>query len=74
MWPDMIFGFVSRWVGKRVHPNIQKPIYACTVCMSMWYGSTFYWIIWGNSWQEWLTITFCSMGANAIIVSFLPKD
>lgn len=73
-WNNMILGFASRWVSKIVPQWVQFPLYGCVVCMSPYYGSAAYWIIWGNSWQEWVVCVLSVMGLNAILVSFLPKD
>ena len=73
-WPSMLLGSVSRWLSTWIPTKLQFPIYACALCMTPYYGSAAYWLIWANGWQEWIVVIMGAMGLSAIIISFLPKD
>lgn len=70
----MILSPVSRWMSRWMPAWLQKPVYACTACMSFWYGTAGYWIIWGTSWQEWIIVVAATVGLNVILVNFQPND
>ena len=64
-----IFGFVQKW-----EIRIGKPfqaMFGCNVCMSPWYGSVLYLVIWGVSWQ-WPVVVISAMGINAAINKLSP--
>lgn len=65
----MIFGFIGTWaqkLKKNGKPNIpawlQKPLFDCVICMTMYYGSALYWIYWGESVKEWVIVVIAAMG------------
>lgn len=66
-----IFGFVSVY-GDRLPEKLQQPLFACNVCMSPYYGSVIYWLLWGNNWIEWLVVVIGAMGLNAAINKLSP--
>lgn len=48
---------------KSIHPAL----FECNVCMTFWYGSGLYWLIWGYNWQQWLIVVVVAMGFNIVI-------
>jgi hypothetical protein len=70
-----IFGFVQKW-----ETSIGKPfqaLFGCNVCMTPWYGSVLYWLIYGlwlnvATWQAWLVVVITAMGINAAINKLSP--
>lgn len=73
-----IFGFVTVWGEKHIPEKLQQPIFACNVCMSVWYGSAIYWLfVWTGfwihtNWQEWVITVLGAMGFNAMINKLAP--
>lgn len=75
MWEDAIFEFVRKsFERESISDRLKKPIYDCPICMTMWYGSALYWLIWGNSVSEWLIVTVAAMGLNTVFVKLFPDD
>ncbi len=68
--PGMILGKVGDWIHNHCPEWLVEPLCGCVVCMNFWYGGVLYWVIWGNSWQEWLIVIFASMGVNTIFAKF----
>lgn len=64
-----IFGFVQKWSHWKAAPAL----FDCNVCMSPWYGSVLYVIIWGVNWH-WPVVVISAMGINAAINKLTPKD
>ena len=67
MLNGMIFGFLGNWIVEKFPIWISKPLCDCFFCMSAWYGTALYWIIWGNSVKEWIIVVISAMGMNVII-------
>jgi len=73
MWEKGIFGFVRRWL-KNIPEKLQFPIFDCPVCMTMWYGSVVYWLVWGISIKEYIIVIIAATGLNAIFVKLFHPD
>jgi hypothetical protein len=73
-WNKMIFGFIGNWLKSNTPEIIQKPLATCPMCMSIWWGSVAYWLIYHNSIKENLIVVFASGGLSAIIVYCFPSD
>jgi hypothetical protein len=56
----------------KIPETMQSPLYDCNVCMTPWYGSALYWLIYGNHWIEWLIVVIAAMGVNGIINRLAP--
>lgn len=67
-----IFGFVTKWGDDHVPKKLRAPLYDCNVCMSFWYGSGIYYLLYQNSWVEWIVVVICSMGFNAALNKLSP--
>lgn len=68
-----IFGFVSVYGEKYIPEPLQQPLFACPICMTFWYGSAVYWLVWGNGWVEWLLVVISAMGVNVAINKLSPQ-
>jgi hypothetical protein len=71
MLEGMIFGKIREWFIN-LNDFYAKFVWDCPICMTPWYGSGVYWIIWGNSWQEWLIVIFAAAGLNTVFVKLFP--
>jgi hypothetical protein len=67
-----IFGFVTKWGEKHLPECWQQPVFACNVCMSPYYGTIIYVLLWRNSWIEWIVVIIGAMGFNAMINKLAP--
>lgn len=73
-WEGMIFGRVGNWLDQRLPEWLQKPLYSCFICACFWFGSALYWIVWGNSFQEWFICVVSAMGLNAVLSKIFRDD
>lgn len=62
-----IFGFMQRFS----HWKIAPALFECNVCMSPYYGSVLYILIYGINWQ-WPVVVLSAMGVNAAINKLSP--
>lgn len=53
-------------------PSLKKPLFDCPVCMHFWYGTLFYWLIYGADWRTWLIVVIAGVGVNAVMVKLWP--
>ena len=80
MMPGMIFGFIGDYGDYIVErdtsgratkvrwPNwLRKPLYACNICMSPWYGTAAYLIAYHHSFLDWFLTVGAAAGLNAVI-------
>lgn len=72
-----IFGALGKWFENTLHYQIHQPVFECNVCMTPWYGSVIYVLIWGVNWQ-WPVVVIVAMGLNIIYnrinIASLQKD
>lgn len=82
IWASMLEGEIFgkiRKLGNKDNPKFfEKPLYDCPVCMTPYYGSIAYWLIYGlwlhaASWQEWIVVVLAAMGLNAILVNLFRE-
>lgn len=64
-----IFGFMQAYSNWKIAPAL----FDCNVCMSPWWGSLLYVLIYGINWQ-WPVVVIAAMGLNAAINKLSPKD
>lgn len=69
-----IFGSVGNWLEKKLPSYLHPPVFECNVCMSFWYGTGLYWLIWGNNANEWIIVVLVAMGFNIVFNKWEPKD
>lgn len=60
--------FLYKHTPKKIHPAL----FECNVCMSFWYGSALYWLIYGVSWIDWLIVVIVAMGINIVVNKLSP--
>lgn len=66
-----IFEGLGNWLERKLHPAFHPPVFGCPVCMTPWYGSICYVILWGFDW--WMfPIVIVAMGINATINKLTP--
>lgn len=73
MWEDAIFDFVRTWGDKHLPEKPRKPIYDCPVCMTPWYGSLFYILVYNGGLKEWLIVVIAAMGLNAVLIKLFNE-
>lgn len=66
-----IFEVLGNWFEHNLPSVVHQPVFACPVCMSPWYGSLLYILLWGVSWQ-WPVVVICTMGINVSINKLSP--
>ncbi len=65
--PQMIFGFVGDWLERKGLPLFYRyPICECNVCMTPWWGTAIYWIIWHQLITEYVVVILVAMGIGTI--------
>ena len=62
-----IFGFMQRWSKMKIAPAL----FDCNVCMTPYYGSVLYVLIYGINWQ-WPVVVLSAMGINAAVNKLSP--
>ena len=62
-----IFGGLGDWFHDHLPEAVHAPVFDCNVCMTPWYGSGLYWLIWNGSVKEWAIVIITAMGLNAIL-------
>lgn len=69
-----IFEGLGKWFEKHLPERIHPAVFACNVCMSVWYGTALYWLIpWekvgvtGNSLIQWPVVIITAMAFNIVI-------
>lgn len=68
-----IFGFIGNFLQEKLPTKLHNPIFDCPVCMTPWYGTIIYWIIWHNNIKEWIIVVLIAAGIN-ILASKLNKE
>lgn len=71
MQEDEIFGKVGIWFKGNAPNEIHQPLFECNVCMTIWYGSVIYLILYGINWQ-WPIVVITAMGINIVINKWSP--
>lgn len=64
---EMVFEKYGLWIEKTFGDFWCKPLGCCIVCFTFWMGSILYWLIYHNTWQEWLIVVISGMGLNYIL-------
>lgn len=66
-----IFHSVALFLERNTPSKIHPALFDCNVCMTPWYGSLLYVIIYGVTWQ-WPIVVIAAMGINAAINKLAP--
>lgn len=64
--PKMILGFIGDWLERKYPLWLRYPICECTCCMSFWYGSAVFWLIWGGGLLSWVLTISVAAGLSTI--------
>jgi hypothetical protein len=71
-WEGMIFEDVANYLDTKLPEWLSKPLYACPICMSFWYGSIMYLIYHG--FDKWfIIVVFAAAGINAFLIMIKLK-
>lgn len=69
-----IFEGLGKWFERVLPERIHPAVFACNVCMTVWYGTLLYWLIpWQklnltvSNWLEWPVVIIVAMGFNIVI-------
>lgn len=74
MQEGKIFAGLGRWFEKHLPAKIHPAIFECNVCMSFWYGSVLYLVIYGFN-ERLPAVVIAAMGINVVINKWTPdKD
>lgn len=72
-WDGHIFSFVRNWIDEK--KKIAKPIYNCPICMTPWYGTALYLVLFKFSFLEWFLTIGVAAGFSVIYVLLIEiKD
>jgi hypothetical protein len=67
-----IFESLGKFLEKHLPKKLHQPVFECNVCMTPWYGSVMYWIIYGHGWEDWLFTIFMAMGLQIVLNKLAP--
>lgn len=67
-----IFGALGNWFERNLPEAIHPAVFSCNVCMTPYYGSVLYILIWGINWQ-WPVVVIAAMGMNAALNKLAPE-
>lgn len=68
-----VFHGLALWFEKNTPEKVHPALFDCNVCMSPWYGSVLYIIIYGTNWQ-WPIVVIAAMGINVAINKLSTND
>lgn len=58
-----IFEGLGKWFSNHLPTQFHQPVFECNVCMTPYYGSALYVLIYGVSWQ-WPVVIITAMGLS----------
>lgn len=67
-----IFAGLGKWFEKVLPEAVHKPVFACFICMTPWYGTGVYFLI--PLLPQWITIVIAALGLNAMLSKMFPKE
>lgn len=69
-------GEIFAWLGIRLEKLLpeflHKPVFACHICMTPWYGTGLYFLI--PLLPAWIPIVIAAMGLNAMLTKLWAKE
>jgi hypothetical protein len=72
-WDGHIFEFVRNWIDEK--KKISKPVYNCPICMTPWYGTLLYLLLFRFSFLDWFFTIGTAAGFSVIYVLLIEiKD
>lgn len=69
--PGMIFGRVQTWFAP-LRTGMKKMLFSCSICMTPWWGTGLYWLLFHQTWQDWLLTVFVAGGISTVFVKLYP--
>lgn len=73
MQPGEIFEVLGYILKNTFPKKFHPPLFECNVCMTPWFGSILYWIIYGHGWEDWLFTVFIAMGMQIVLNKLSPE-
>jgi hypothetical protein len=73
MQPGEIFGKLGLWLGVKLPAKLHPPVFECNVCMTPWYGSVIYWVLYANGGKDWLITIIAAMGMQVVLNKLSSK-
>lgn len=71
-------GQINAWIRKFINEDskLSNPVYNCPICMTPWWGTLFYILIWGwGGWREWIAVIGCASGLSVFsVIANYAKD
>lgn len=67
-----IFGGLGRWLETHTPAKIHPALFECNICMTAWYGSALYWLLYGESIRQWPVVVVVAMAINIVINKWSP--
>lgn len=71
--PGEIFGKLGLWLSQNIPKQLHQPVFECNVCMTPWYGSVLYWLLYGYGVVDWLITVIAAMGLQVGLNKLSPK-
>lgn len=72
-----IFGKLGNWFAKHLPEKIHPSVFECNVCMTPWYGTPLYLLLFQKGDAPWWYIfptLLVAMGINVVINKWAPKE
>lgn len=66
-----IFGKLGTFFYNHLPKKIHQPVFDCPICMTFWYGSAIYILLYGVNWM-WPVVVITAMGFNIVINKLSP--
>lgn len=73
MQPGEIFGKLGLRFSQNLPKQLHQPVFECNVCMTPWYGSVLYWLLYGYGVVDWLITVIAAMGLQVGLNKLSPK-
>jgi hypothetical protein len=67
----MIFHFVYKWFKTWLPEPLWKPVFSCPICMTPYYGTIVYLILYKTGVVDWIFTIFTAAGMNCVFVFLL---
>lgn len=71
MQEGMIFEKLGNFFKCKLPEILWKPVFDCPICMTPWYGTIIYFILFTFSWKDYLGTIFTAAGIACVFVYFL---
>ncbi len=68
-WEGMIFGKINNII--KPESILYKPVYACPICMTPWWGTIIYLLFFHISFIDWVLTIGCAGGFSTLSLAIL---